>query len=126
MVDMEDDVVAEGLVVFTSVLDELVVSWVVEVGPTVAVGDAFFVAVIGVPVVDVPSLDAVLLTTAFADVVATMNLPSYRSMSMLMHKHVHVAWKMMWLQRTLLLSPTLGYLWCSSHLQTLLYLLQPL
>ena len=71
MVDMEDDVVAEGLVIFTSVLDELVVSWVVEVGSTVAVGDAFFVAVIGVPVVDVPSLDAVLLTTAFADVVAT-------------------------------------------------------
>ena len=70
MVDMEDDVVAEGLVVFTSVLDELVVSWVVEVGFTVAVGDAFFVAVIGVPVVEVPSLDAVLLTTAFADVVA--------------------------------------------------------
>ena len=71
MVDMEDDVVAEGLVIFTSVLDELVVSWVVEVGSTVAVGDAFFVAVIEVPVVDVPSLDAVLLTTAFADVVAT-------------------------------------------------------
>ena len=71
MVDMEDDVVAEGLVIFTSVLDELVVSWVVEVGPTVAVGDAFFVAVIGVPVVEVPSLDAVLLTAAFADVVAT-------------------------------------------------------
>ena len=71
MVDMEDDVVAEGLVIFTSVLDELVVSWVVEVGSTVAVGDAFFVAVIGVPVVEVPSLDAVLLTTAFADVVAT-------------------------------------------------------
>ena len=71
MVDMEDDVVAEGLVIRTSVLDELVVSWVVEVGSTVAVGDAFFVAFIGVPVVDVPSLDAVLLTTAFADVVAT-------------------------------------------------------
>ena len=71
MVDMEDDVVAEGLVIFTSVLDELVVSWVVEVGSTVAVGDAFFVTFIGVPVVDVPSLDAVLLTTAFADIVAT-------------------------------------------------------
>ena len=71
MVDMDDDFVTEGLVVFTSVLDELVVSWVVEVGCTVAVGDAFFVAVIGVPVVDVPSLDAVLLTTAFADAVAT-------------------------------------------------------
>ena len=71
MVDMEDDVVAEGLVVFTSALDELVVSWVVEVGSTVAVADAFFVAVIGVPVVDVPSSDAVSLTTAFADVVAT-------------------------------------------------------
>ena len=68
---MEDDVVAEGLVVFTSALDELVVSWVVEVGSTVAVADAFFVAVIGVPVVDVPSSDAVSLTTAFADVVAT-------------------------------------------------------
>ena len=71
MVDMEDDVVAEGLVVFTSALDDLVVSWVVEVGSTVAVADAFFVAVIGVPVVEVPSLDAVLLITAFADVVAT-------------------------------------------------------
>ena len=71
MVDMEDDVVAEGLVVFTSALDDLVVSWVVEVGSTVAVADAFFVAVIGVPVVDVPSSDAVSLTTAFADVVAT-------------------------------------------------------
>ena len=71
MVDMEDVVVAEGLVIFTSVLDELVVSWVVEVGSTVAVGDAFFVADIEVPVVDVPSLDAVLLTTAFADAVAT-------------------------------------------------------
>ena len=71
MVDMEDDVVTEGLVVFTSALDDLVVSWVVEVGSTVAVADAFFVAVIGVPMVEVPSLDAVLLTTAFADAVAT-------------------------------------------------------
>ena len=71
MVDMADDVVTEGLVVFTSALDDLVVSWVVEVGSTVAVADAFFVAVIGVPVVEVPSLDAVLLTTAFADAVAT-------------------------------------------------------
>ena len=71
MVDMEDDVVAEGLVVFTSALDDLVVSWVVEVGSTVAAADAFFVAVIGVPVVDVSSSDAVSLTTAFADVVAT-------------------------------------------------------
>ena len=71
MVDMEDDVVTEGLVVFKSALDDLVVSWVVEVGSTVAVADAFFVAVIGVPVVEVPSLDAVLLTTAFADAVAT-------------------------------------------------------
>ena len=71
MVDMEDDVVTEGLVVFTSALDDLVVSQVVEVGSTVAVADAFFVAVIGVPVVEVPSLDAVLLTTAFADAVAT-------------------------------------------------------
>ena len=68
---MEDDVVAEGLAVCTSALDDLVVSWVVEVGSTVAVADAFFVAVIGVPVVDVPSLDAVSLNTAFADVVAT-------------------------------------------------------
>ena len=71
MVDMEDDVVTEGLVIFTSALDDLVVSWVVEFGSTVAVADAFFVAVIGVPVVEVPSLDAVSLTTAFADVVAT-------------------------------------------------------
>ena len=71
MVNMEDDVVTEGLVVFTLALDDLVVSWVVEVGSTVAVADAFFVAVIGVPVVEVPSLDAVLLITAFADVVAT-------------------------------------------------------
>ena len=63
MVDMEDDVVAEGLVVFTLALDELVVSWVVEVGSTVAVADAFFVAVIGVPVVDVPSSDAVVATS---------------------------------------------------------------
>ena len=71
MVDMADDVVTEGLVVFTSALDDLVVSWVVEVGSTVAVADAFFVAVIGVPVVEVHTLDAVLLITAFADVVAT-------------------------------------------------------
>ena len=70
MVDMEDDVVTEGLVIFTWALDDLVVSWVVEVGSTVAVADAFFVAVIGVPVVEVPSLDAVFLITAFADVVA--------------------------------------------------------
>ena len=68
MVDMEDDVVTEGLVVFTSALDDLVVSWVVEVGSTRAVADAFFVAVIGVPVVEVLSLDAVLLTTAFASI----------------------------------------------------------
>ena len=46
MVDMEDDVVAEGLVVLILALDDLVVSWVVEVGSTVAVADAFFVAVI--------------------------------------------------------------------------------
>ena len=71
MVDMEDNVVTEGLVVFTSALDDMVVSWVVEVGSTVAVADAFVVAVIGVPVVDVPSLDAVLLTTAIVDNVAT-------------------------------------------------------
>ena len=66
MVDMEDDVVAEGLVVFTLALDDLVVSWVVEVGSTVAVA-----AVIGVPVVNVPFLDTVLLTTAIVDAVAT-------------------------------------------------------
>ena len=71
MVEMEDDVVTEGLVIFTWALDDLVVSWVVEVGSTVAVADAFFVAVIGVPVVEVHTLDAVLLITAFADVVAT-------------------------------------------------------
>ena len=71
MVNMEDDVVTDGLLIFTWALDDLVVSWVVEVGSTVAVADAFFVAVIGVPVVEVPSLDAVLLITAFADVVAT-------------------------------------------------------
>ena len=71
MVDMEDNVATEGLVVFTSALDDLVVSWVVEVGSTVAVADAFVVVVIGVPVVDVPSLDAVLLTTAIVDNVAT-------------------------------------------------------
>ena len=71
MVEMEDDVMTEGLLVFTSALDDLVVSWVVEVGSTVAVADAFFVAVIGVPVVEVHTLDAVLLITAFADVVAT-------------------------------------------------------
>ena len=56
---MEDDVVSEGLVIFTEALDDLVVSWVVKVGCTVAVANAFFVAVIGVPVVDVSSLDAV-------------------------------------------------------------------
>ena len=56
---MEDDVVTEGLAVFTLALDDLVVSWVVKVGCTVAVANAFFVAVIGVPVVDVSSLDAV-------------------------------------------------------------------
>ena len=73
MVDMEDNVVTEGLVVFTSALDDMVVSWVVEVGSTVAVADAFVVAVIGVPVVDVPSLDAVLLTTAIVDAVVTFS-----------------------------------------------------
>ena len=71
MVDMADDVVTEGLVVFTSALDDLVVSWVVEVGSTGAVADAFVVVVIGVPVVEVPSLDAVLLITAIVDNVAT-------------------------------------------------------
>ena len=68
---MEDDAVTEGLVVFTSALDDLVVSWVVEVGSTGAVADAFVVVVIGVPVVEVPSLDAVLLITAIVDNVAT-------------------------------------------------------
>ena len=71
MVDMEDNVATEGLVVFTSALDDLVVSWVVEVGSTGAVADAFVVVVIGVPVVEVPSLDAVLLITAIVDNVAT-------------------------------------------------------
>ena len=36
-----------------------------------AIADAFVDAVIGVPVVDVPFLDAVLLTTAIVDAVAT-------------------------------------------------------
>ena len=69
MVDMDDDFVTEGLVIFTEVLDDLVVSW--EVGSTVAVADAFVDAVIEVPVVDVPSLDSVLLTTAIVDAVVT-------------------------------------------------------
>ena len=63
MVDTDDDFVTEGLVIFAEALDDLVVSWVVEVGSTVAVADAFFVAVIGVPVVDVPSSDAVVATS---------------------------------------------------------------
>ena len=71
MVDMEDDVVAEGLVVFTLAIDDLVVSWVVEVGSTVAVADAFVVAVTGVSVVYVSPLDALLIFEAIADVVAT-------------------------------------------------------
>ena len=71
MVDMDDDFVTEGLVIFTEVLDDLVVSWVVEVGFTVAVADAFVDAVIEVPVVDVPSLDSVLLTTVIVDAVVT-------------------------------------------------------
>ena len=57
-----------SLLVFT---DDLVVSWVVEVGSTVAIADAFVDAVIGVPVVNVPFLDTVLLTTAIVDAVAT-------------------------------------------------------
>ena len=65
---MEDDVVSEGLVIFTEALDDLVVSWVVKVGSTGAVADAFVVAVTGVFVVYVSPLDALLL---FADVVAT-------------------------------------------------------
>ena len=71
MVDTDDDFVTEGLVIFTEVLDDLVVSWVVEVGSTVAVADAFVVAVTGVSVVYVSPLDALLLFEAIADVVAT-------------------------------------------------------
>ena len=71
MVDTDDDFVTEGLVIFTEALDDLVVSWVVEVGSTVAIADAFVDAVIGVPVVNVPFLDIVLLTTAIVDAVAT-------------------------------------------------------
>ena len=59
MVDMDDDFVTEGLVIFAEALDDLVVSWVVEVGSTVAIADAFVDAVIGVPVVNVPLVDAV-------------------------------------------------------------------
>ena len=66
MVEMGDDVV-----IFTEALDDLVVSWVVEVGCTVAVADAFAVAVTGVSVVYVSPLDALLLFEAIADVVAT-------------------------------------------------------
>ena len=70
MVDMDDDFVTEGLVIFAEALDDLVVSQVVEVGSTVAVADAFVDAVIGVPVVNVPFLDTVLLTTTIVDAVA--------------------------------------------------------
>ena len=49
MVEMGDDVV-----IFTEALDDLVVSWVVEVGSTVAVADAV-VAVTGVCTVIPPS-----------------------------------------------------------------------
>ena len=66
MMDMGDDVV-----IFTEALDDLVVSCVVEVGSTVAVADAFVVAVTGVSVVYVSPLDALLLFEAIADVVAT-------------------------------------------------------
>ena len=66
MVDMGDDVV-----IFTEALDDLVISWVVEVGSTVAVADAFVVAVTGVSVVYVSPLDALLIFEAIADVVAT-------------------------------------------------------
>ena len=66
MVDMEDDVV-----IFTEALDDLVVSWVVEVGSTVYVADDFVVAVTGVSVVYVLPLDALLILEAIADVVAT-------------------------------------------------------
>ena len=71
MVDMDDDFVTEGIVIFTEALDDLVVSWVVEVGSTVAVADAFVVAVTGVSVVYVSPLDALLIFEAIADVVAT-------------------------------------------------------
>ena len=70
MVDMDDDFVTEGLVIFAEALDDLVVSQVVEVGSTVAISDAFVDAVIGVLVVDVPFLDTVLLTTTIGDAVA--------------------------------------------------------
>ena len=66
MMDMGDDVV-----IFTEALDDLVVSWVVKVGSTVAVADAFVVAVTGVSVVYVSPLDALLIFEAIADVVAT-------------------------------------------------------
>ena len=66
MMDMGDDVV-----IFTEALDDLVVSRVVEVGSTVAVADAFVVAVTGVSVVYVSPLDALLIFEAIADVVAT-------------------------------------------------------
>ena len=71
MVDTDDDFVTEGLVIFTEALDDLVVSWVVEVGSTVAAADASVVAVTGVSVVYVSPLDASLLFEAIADVVAT-------------------------------------------------------
>ena len=71
MVDTDDDFVTEGLVIFTEALDDLVVSWVVEVGSTVAVADAFVVAVTGVSVVYVSPFDALLLFEAIADVAAT-------------------------------------------------------
>ena len=71
MVDTDDDFVTEELVIFTEALDDLVVSWVVEVGSTVAVADAFVVAVTGVSVVYVSPLDALLIFEAIADVVAT-------------------------------------------------------
>ena len=55
MVDTDDDVMTGALAVFTSALDDVVVSWIVEVGTTVAVAEAFFVAVIEAPVVYVPT-----------------------------------------------------------------------
>ena len=55
MVDTDDDVMTGALAVFTSALDDVVVSWIVEVGITVAVAEAFFVAVIEAPVVYVPT-----------------------------------------------------------------------
>ena len=55
MVDTDDDFVTEGLVIFTEALDDLVVSWVVEVVSWVVAADASVVAVTGVCTVIPPS-----------------------------------------------------------------------